>query len=117
MLIFIYIQVKSTKIKDFTPSIKYNSDIFFIIILIKKNKSRKLSPQKIRKNIVSLLFNKFFNSLSCMKKNAISQSFNINNFINKSTKKKTNLNQKGIRCVYKYFEQEKNGKNGLPKNN
>lgn len=40
MLITGYIKIKNTKIKNFILFLKYNPNIFFFIILIKKNKSK-----------------------------------------------------------------------------
>lgn len=44
MLISIYIEVKNTKIRDSTTLLKYDSDISSIIVFMKENKSKNLSP-------------------------------------------------------------------------
>lgn len=66
----------------------YDLETFFIIVLIKENKSRKLRLQEVGKNIVFILFDQFFNCLNCAKKDVVWWSFKINDFIGEGVRKK-----------------------------
>lgn len=59
------------KIKDLILLSKYDLDMLFIIILIKENKSRKLGPQKVKKNIVFTPLDEFFNYLNYVEKDTV----------------------------------------------
>lgn len=76
--------MKNTKMKNLTFLFEYNLDMFFIIVFIKKNKSKKLSSYKVRESLAFILLDKFFNYHNFMEKNAICWLFRINNFIGKS---------------------------------
>lgn len=56
--------MKSTKIKNTILPLKYDLKMSFTIILIEKNKSKKLDSQEVREGIVFILLNKFLNYLN-----------------------------------------------------
>lgn len=62
--------------------------MFFTMVLIKKNKNRKLGSKKIKKNIAFILLDEFFNCFSYAKKDAIQSTFRINDFISKAIREK-----------------------------
>lgn len=76
--------------------------MFFIIILIKKNKSRKFSPYKVRESITTISFDKFFDYFNYAKKEIIKYLFEINDIINKSVKKNKSRLKK-IYFIHKYY--------------
>ena len=49
------------------------------------DKGEKLRPRQVEEGIASMHFDKFFDSLSYMKEDAIWWSFNIKNFVYKKT--------------------------------
>lgn len=62
--------------------------MLFAIILIKENKSRKLSSQKVRKKIASIARDEFLKCFNCTKDDAVWWSFKMNDLVNKGKEKK-----------------------------
>lgn len=63
--------MKSTKIKNPTMLLKYDLIMSFTIILIDKNKNERLGPWEVKKSIIFMLFNQFFDCHNCAKKDYI----------------------------------------------
>ena len=90
--------MKSTNIRDLTPSRKYDPDMFFNLVLIEKNKSGKMGPQKIWKNIAFIPLNEFFDYISCAKEDAVCWSFRVNKLIGKAKRGKQIQAKKNTLC-------------------
>lgn len=62
--------MKSIKIKNLILSLEHNPNIFFILVFMKKNKSKKLGFWKVGKGIISILFDKFFGCFNYVEQDA-----------------------------------------------
>lgn len=62
--------------------------MLFIMVFIKKNKSKKLGPQEFEEEIAFILFDEFLNCFNCAEEDAIWQSFKMNDLISNDIEKK-----------------------------
>lgn len=67
MLIF-YIKYMIKTIKYLILSSDFDLETIFIIIFINIDKNEQWKSYQVRKDIVFIFFNKFFNNFDCMKK-------------------------------------------------
>ena len=51
------------------------------------DKAGKLKPRQVEEGIASMPLDKFFDFLSCMEKDAVWWSFNMNDFVHKRTRR------------------------------
>ena len=63
--------MKSTEIRDFILSTKYDPDMSFTMVLMEKNKSGKLGSQEIGEGIASIPLDKFLDYFNCAQKDAV----------------------------------------------
>lgn len=63
--------MKSTKIRDLILFTKYDPDTLFTMVLIEKNKNKKLGLRKIGEGITFMPLDEFLNCLSCAEEDLV----------------------------------------------
>ncbi len=84
MLIFC-IQIKRNTIKDPTLPFEFDPDTPFTMVLMEVDKSGKLRPRQVGKGIATMLLDKFFDYLGCIKEDAVWWSFNMKDLVHEGT--------------------------------